>query len=265
MGKLEKAYFKLQQMESRSISAPSSIDVRINVLVNLIYLAVILSVPIGRLSMLVWFALFPIINSAIQGIGFGGIFLKSLYILPFVGLIGIFNPILDHAPAFYIGSIVVSKGWVSFFSILIRGMMALQCILILINSYGFLGVCRGLRKLGIPRFLTDQLQFVYRYMSVLMLEALAMRRAREARGYGKKSFPIKLWGIMIGQLFIRAIDRSERINKAMLARGFNGTIPSFSKEGMKINVVSWIYFVLMIASIILLRLYDLSTIFSGFA
>lgn len=263
MDKLEKAYYTIMQMETRSNQSPSIIDPRINVVISLVFLIVMLSVPLGRLSSLIWFALYPMAASAVLGISFGKIFSRSLYVLPLVVLIGIFNPLLDKIPVFRIGGFVVTSGWLSFMSIIVRGLLAMQCILILIDSCGFQGICRAFRKLGVPAFLTDQLMFVYRYISVLLLEALTMKRAREARGYGRKSYPLKLWGTLTGQLFLRAIDRSERINKAMLARGFNGTFPSFSQNANRLTIGSWAYLLLMGGGIIALRIINISSLFGA--
>ncbi|MDE5902879.1 MAG: energy-coupling factor transporter transmembrane protein EcfT [Muribaculaceae bacterium] len=266
MNGLEKAYLTLQRLEQRNSAGTPAIDAGVGIAVSVVYLAAMLSVPMGRFSMLIWFALYPIIAAAIAGIGFGRILVKSLYIVPLVALIGIFNPIYDKEAAFCIGKVTVSRGWLSFASIILRGMMAMQCILILIEEYGFTGICHALRRMGIPAFLTDQLQFVYRYMSVLLLEALSMRRAAEARGYGRRNYPVKLWGTMTGQLFLRTIDRSERINRAMQARGFEGTLPELHRGAHhRPGTGSIIYGILMCAGILALRLYDVSGVFGYFA
>lgn len=260
MSKIEKAYFTLQEMEIHS-SENAVVDSRFNICVSVLFLIFMLSVPLGHLSMLIWFALYPIIASAWLGTSFGSVFRRSLYVLPLVALIGIFNPVIDRQPAFFIGSVGISRGWISFISILLRGLMAMQAILILIDSCGFLGICRGLRKMHVPSFLTDQLQFVYRYMSVLMLEAIAMKRARESRGFGRKSFPIKLWGVMIGQLFLRSVERSERINRAMLARGFNGTLPSIYDSVRHPGFRDYLYLIVWTSLFAVMRFFDISSIF----
>ncbi len=265
MSKLEKAYYALQRMEMRAAACDDIVDPRANIIVSLLDLCMMLSVPMGRVSTLIWFALYPIVSSAWLGVRFGRVFLNSLYVLPVVVLIGIFNPILDHMAAFKVGGLTVSVGWLTFTSVIIRGLLAMQCILILISSCGFIGICRGLRQMHVPAFLTDQLQFVYRYISVLLLEALSMRRAREARGFGRKSFPLKLWGVMIGQLFLRAIDRSERINRAMMARGFDGTLPRFAADAEKslLTSPSTIFYILLLGGgSVALRFMDTAALFN---
>lgn len=262
MSKLEKAYISLQQMEKRASGIPPAVDPRIDLIVTVGYLAVMLSVPVGRLSMLIWFALYPLLASAYHGISFGKIFVRSLYVIPIVLLIGVFNPVFDRSVAFRVAGINVSAGWITFLSIIVRGLLAMQAILILIESCGFTGVCRALRGLGVPSFLTDQLQFVYRYMSVLILEALTMRRAVASRGYGRKSLPIRLWGVFAGQLFLRAIGRAERVNGAMAARGFTGTLPHFGGKERGIDIGDILYLVVVSCGLAALRIFDLSNLFN---
>ncbi len=261
MSKLEKALFTLRQMEIRSGGSPL-LDSRVGVIVTLIFLGIMLSVPVGRLSMLIWMALYPIISSAWLGIRYGRIFIRSLIVLPLVIVIGIFNPIYDRTPAIILSGISISEGWISFASIIIRGLLAMQACLILIESDGFLGLCRGLSRLGAPRFLTEQLQFVYRYMIVLVEEAITMKRAREARGYGRKRYPLKIWGIMIGQLFLRAIDRSERIARSMEARGFTGHLPMYDSGKAGLSKGSLVFLCFWLITLPLLRIFNLSALFT---
>ncbi len=247
-------------MEIRSSGSPL-LDSRIGVIVTVFYLCFMLSVPVGQLSMLIWMALYPILASAWLGLSYGKIFLRSLIVLPIVFFIGIFNPVYDRTPVMAVVGISVSEGWISFISIIIRGLLAMQACLILIESDGFLGLCRGLSRLGVPRFLTEQLQFVYRYMMLLIEEAITMKRAREARGYGRKKYPIKLWGIMTGQLFLRAVDRSERIARAMEARGFNGRLPIYRYGKTELSGRSILYLLFWLIVIPLLRIFNLSSLF----
>lgn len=260
MAKIEKVVFTLQQMEMRSESAPA-LDSRIAIIVTIFYLVVMLSVSLGRLSMLIWMALYPVIASPWLGLSYGRIFRNSLIVLPLVLLIGIFNPIFDRSVAFSVGGVEISRGWISCASIVIRGLLAMQAVLILIATNGFLGICRGLSRLGVPRFLTEQLQFVYRYLIILLEEVITMKQAREARGYGRSKYPLRMWGAMIGQLFLRAIDRSERIARAMEARGFTGRLPEYTSVADRLSSRDLLFLIFWIIAIASMRIWDLSALF----
>jgi cobalt/nickel transport system permease protein len=109
-------------------------------------------------------------------------------------------------------------------SIVIRGLLSVQAVILLVMTTGFYRVCRGLKRLGVPTVFTTQLLLVYRYIYVLLDEAIDMDRGRQARGYGRKGYGVKMWGTFIGQLLLRTVDRAERVHKAMLSRGFDGQI-----------------------------------------
>lgn len=229
-GNLEKAILTLGRISKCDAGSATSVDPRCLLLVTLLYLITVLSLPVGSLGMLLWFALYPIVESPLCGLSYSSVFVRSLVVLPFVAFIGIFNPVLHTGVAFTVAGVSVSQGWVEFMSILLRGLFSMQAVVILISATGFVGMCRSLGRLGIPSFLTAQLMLIYRYLIVLLQEALSMRRAREARGFGRKSMPLKVWGPFIGQLFLRTVTRSQHIHRAMLARGFNGSFPPNPKE-----------------------------------
>ena len=230
MGKLDKALATLAAMERGcGDTCPAFARcTQANMAVTLVYLCLLLSVPLQDVQRLVWFAAYPIVWSSVVGTGYGRVLRRSLYVLPLLAFVGMFNPMVDTAPAFRVGAVSVSRGWVSFVSILLRGMLSVQAVLVLMDTCGFADICRRLRALGVPAFLTTQLLLVYRYMGLLLEEVQTMSRARAARGYGRRSYPLSLWGAMAGQLFLRSVDRAERIHRAMLARGFDGGMPRYT-------------------------------------
>lgn len=225
--RLQHALCALDALESdaRAESPLHRLDARAKLLATVVYLAAMLSVPLSRLSEILLYALFPMITAAMGGMRLGPLLRRSLAVLPFVALIGIFNLLYDRTPAFRIGELTVTQGGIEFASILLRGVLSVEALLVLIGSTGFHGICRAMQQLGIPRFFTVQLLFVYRYLRVLLDEALCMSRACEARSFGRRHLPLRVWGTLVGQLLLRTFDRAEQIHRAMLARGFRGRIP----------------------------------------
>ena len=75
------------------------------------------------------------------------------------------------------------------------------------------------------------ISFMYRYLAVLSSEATRMNRARAARsadrdgrGGGSLRWRATVTGHLVGSLFLRSYERSERIYGAMQARGFDGEL-----------------------------------------
>ncbi|MGI6209150.1 MAG: cobalt ECF transporter T component CbiQ [Anaerolineae bacterium] len=90
---------------------------------------------------------------------------------------------------------------------------------------------QALRRLGVPAVLTATLSFVYRYLFVLLDEAFRLDRARESRTLQPPSLrrlgtQVRTYARLVGTLFLRAYDRSERVYQAMSARGYTGELRS---------------------------------------
>lgn len=246
MPRLEKAITILnaRQLKPGEQSHIGDIDPRALLLVSVIYLLAMLSVPLQRTDMIIWFAVYPIISAPLAHIPYERLFRNSLFVAPLLIFIGIFNPFYDRTPAFTVFGIAVSAGWISFISILIRGLLATQALLLLIRVAGFNEMCEAMRRLGVPSVIVTQLLMVYRYLTVLLQEALTMQHARQARSYGKTSFKASMWGAFVGQLLLRTLERSRRINMAMKARGFNGSLcttpPSHWDTAATVYCLVWI-------------------------
>ncbi|MDE7077829.1 MAG: cobalt ECF transporter T component CbiQ [Alistipes sp.] len=219
------------ERSARTESPMHRLDARAKLLATTAYLAAMLSLPLSRLSEILLCALFPMIGAAMGGMRLGPLVRRSLAVLPFVALIGIFNLLAHRTPALRIGPLTVTEGGIEYAAILLRGILSLAALLVLIGTTGFYPLCRAMQRLGIPRFLTVQLLFVYRYLRVLLDEALCMMRACEARSYGRRHLPLRVWGMLTGQLLLRTFDRAEQIHRAMLARGFTGRIPDCTTAG----------------------------------
>jgi len=139
-------------------------------------------------------------------------------------MVGIFNPLLDHQPLMQLGPVVISGGWISFFSILLRFSLTVSAVLLLIATTGFNAVCMAMAKLGMPRIFAVQLLMLYRYIFVLIDEGIRIHQARALRSFGKRGLSMKTFSHLVGQLLLRTLDRAQRIHLAMLCRGFDGTI-----------------------------------------
>lgn len=258
--RLEQAIITLnaRQMASPGNSHISGIDPRALLVVTLLYLIAMLSVPVHSAGMLIWFAVYPIVTAPLAHVAYERVFRDSLYVLPLLVVIGIFNPFYDTDTAFMVGNVAVSRGWVSFVSIILRGLLSVQALLLLVYVAGFNRMCEALRRLGMPRVLVTQLLMVYRYLTVLLQEGLTMHIARSARAYGRKAYSVSMWGPFVGQLMLRTIERARCVNMAMKARGFDGTLPVSARS--RWTTADTVYCMVWIPLIAAMRFADLSAL-----
>jgi cobalt/nickel transport system permease protein len=80
---------------------------------------------------------------------------------------------------------------------------------------------RGLQRLRVPWLFITTLTLMHRYLFVLADESERMRRARASRTFMRgRRFQWQALSSVVGQLFVRASERAERIYNAMCARGW---------------------------------------------
>ncbi len=143
-------------------------------------------------------------------------------------------PLFSHTIA------ITNEGIVRFTSIIIRSWLSVQGAILLTATTRFPDLMHALRHLRAPRLLVAIISFMYRYLFVLADEAARLLRAREARsaaaaanqGGGSILWRAKVAGGMVGQLFIRSFERSERVYNAMLARGYRGQLMTMNPHDL---------------------------------
>jgi cobalt/nickel transport system permease protein len=131
------------------------------------------------------------------------------------------------------------EGVVAFSSILTKGWLSVVVATMLVTTTTFPDLVSAMRWLRIPTVLVSVISFTYRYIFIIADEALRLHRAKEARsaspqGSGRRSiiWRSRVLGGMIGSLFLRSYERSERIHAAMLSRGFDGAIRTMRSRGL---------------------------------
>ncbi len=151
---------------------------------------------------------------------------------------------------------VTDTGLVDTLSIMAKSWLSVQAALLLAYTTAFADLVDALRALRIPAIIVGIISFMYRYLAVLTDEAARMTRARQARSAeplqgrsgGSLSWRARVTGAMVGSLFIRSYERSERIYVAMLARGFAGTVQARTLPRPDQRALAW--FALALAAIV---------------
>lgn len=253
--RLQHLLVRLSSLEQAATRKPT-IDLRARIIVTFVYLIVMLSVPIARLSELLLYALFPIICAAEVGIRYRPILRQSLVIVPFAALIGVFNIFYHREATFAVGGLIITRGWLEFGSIIVRAVLSVQTLPLLVQIEGYNPLCRSLQRLGAPAQLTTQLIMLYRYIFVLAEQLLSLTRARASRSFDRRAMPVSEWGAIIGQLTVRTIERAERISLAMAARGFEGRMPATTTPPSRWQWRSTLYVAMWSAVIIACRVFS---------
>jgi len=217
----------------------------VKLLTTISYLIVVVSYgryDIGRLLPLI---LYPVMIFTLAELPVKPILLRILLVSPFIIGIGILNPVFDNQ-IYLLGQREISRGWVTFLSILLKSGLTVTAALLLIATTGMDRLAAALRMLKIPRIFVLQLLLTYRYISVLMEEVARTLRAYSLRAPEQKGVQRSAWGSLAGQLILRTFDRAQRIYEAMCLRGFAGEYNTGGFKQIKVGdlayLVGWVFF-----------------------
>lgn len=113
--------------------------------------------------------------------------------------------------------------------LIVRAYLSAFAAVLLILTTPMPDLLAGLEWLRFPAFLLQVMQFLYRYLTVLMNEARAMRQASLARAGRIRMLQFRQAAGAAGVLFARSWARAQAIHRAMISRGFDGHMPLFTR------------------------------------
>ncbi len=95
---------------------------------------------------------------------------------------------------------------------------------VLLGRMPFSTFIQALESLGLPPTVCRMIALVHRYMFVFGDESKRMMRGMRVRGFRGGSFSntARAAGNLMGMLFVRSLERTERVHEAMISRGYTG-------------------------------------------
>jgi cobalt/nickel transport system permease protein len=222
------------------------LDPRVKVVVTVLFILSNVLLPDGAwlAFLLAWGAVLLI--SALAELGLGYAFKRSFVALPFAlaAVSVIFNLPGQPLVAWELGPwrlVATDAGMFRFASIVVRTWLSVQMAILLTATTRFPDLLHALHHLHVPQLLVAIISFMYRYLFVLTDEVTRLLRAREARsarletggGGGSVTWRARVSGNMVGQLFLRSYERSDRVYNAMLARGYSGQFLTINPHVMR--------------------------------
>ncbi|MEW6661310.1 MAG: cobalt ECF transporter T component CbiQ [Bacillota bacterium] len=209
------------------------------VLTTLMFLFVTVSFDKYQLSGLLPLIFYPVVVITLADIPVVPILKRMLFVMPFIIGIGVFNPFFDTNPVVILPWIQISGGWISFFSILVKGSLTILAALLLIATTGITRVASALRMMRIPKVFIMQLLLTYRYITLLIEEVGRALCAYSLRSPDTKGIKISNWGSLTGQLLMRTLERAQRVYHSMCCRGFTGEYRISKQNKMMIGDIAY--------------------------
>jgi cobalt/nickel transport system permease protein len=112
-----------------------------------------------------------------------------------------------------------------------RGVPAILAGVLLISTTRFPELVAALRELRLPLVVTAALGLGYRYIYLLVDEVAQLQRAAASRNARAGAVPRRaVLAAIVASALGRSLARSERVQRAMVARGFTGTLPALHRH-----------------------------------
>ena len=217
------------------------LDPRIKLVLTLAFILTAALTPPGAWPVYILLFALALAVEILSELGVGYVLKRSMLALVFVlaALPVVFTlpgPALFRLPLDGWALTATQPGVERFLSIAVKSWISIQAAILLATSTTFPDLMVAMRAVRLPRLLVAIFGLMWRYLFVLADEAIRLMRARQARSgqadqAGLKPGGSLAWragvaGGMVGNLFLRAFERSDRIYMAMLARGYDGEMRS---------------------------------------
>lgn len=149
-----------------------------------------------------------------------------VFLLPFFVIMPLSYP---GEPAFHVLGLPFAWEGLRLASLIF--MKALAIVLVSFATFGssrFDVSMLALQRLKCPRLVVQMLLFTYRYTFVFLDEMRRMYTSMRARGFVARTDrrTLRVFGHFVGTLLVHSFERTERIYKAMLSKGYQGELHS---------------------------------------
>jgi cobalt/nickel transport system permease protein len=126
----------------------------------------------------------------------------------------------------------------------------LLAFIALIATMPFATLGHALHQLRVPQKIVHLLLMTYRYIFVIEQEYKRLLRAAKIRGFqpGTNINTYRTFSYVIGMLFVRSAVRAERVQQAMLCRGFKGKF--YNLQEFQTGMTGWLFSIIMTILII---------------
>jgi cobalt/nickel transport system permease protein len=120
--------------------------------------------------------------------------------------------------------------------------IAVLAMVVLSSTTPFPRLLEGFQGLRAPKTILLIVSFMWRYLQVIGEDVARLRVAREARGASASRLQhLRAAAGMIATVFLRTLERGERVYLAMLSRGYDGTVPAVLGSGLVLRRVDVLF------------------------
>jgi len=190
---------------------------------------------------------------ALSRISFKKLIGRLIVVNTFILALWIFLPFsYPGDTVFHIGFLKATReGFLYVLSITLKANAIVLATIAILGTSEVFSLAHALVHLRVPDKLVHLFFFFYRYISVLHEEYTKLRNAMIIRSFRPKTnmHTYKTYAYLVGMLIVRSYERSQRIYRAMLCRGFSGKFRVMSHFELKRTDILFGILMVLITSI----------------
>jgi len=241
----------------------SILNIRSKLIITLVNIFFIVSVAAGNYLILAFYFLVTIIVVLLFKPKFKQLAKRVSLVFLYPFFISIFIPFANEGAALakidlkVLTLAVTDNGLAIFATVLIKSFLSILLLASLIVSTDEIELLHGLRKIHLPRIIVSIIFLMYRYIFLIVEESRTGQMAIKSRVFQKSYCTVnkRLMHVM-GNLFIKSLDRAENVYRSMESRGFDGNFYIMEKETAagSLNIALLLIFILAPMSIKVIEL-----------
>lgn len=215
------------------------LDARVKVIFTLAFILFLSLSPFNAWPAYILFLTLTLSAELLSRLGIGFVLKRALLAVPFA-LAAV--PLIFTGPAPYLSMTLFDgvtvfyspEGVARFASIAIKSWISVQAAILLAATTRFPDLLTAFKQLRVPKLFIAIIGLMWRYLFVISEEVTRMLRARASRSTtapgvhahqgGSLFWRARVTGGMAGSLFLRSLERSDRVYAAMLSRGYTGEL-----------------------------------------
>ena len=171
----------------------------------------------------------------------------------FLLIVAILLPFLSGSTVLLrIGPLAVrQEGCLDLLLVVSKFVSILTLSLILFGTAPFLDVIKAMRSLGLPFVLADMTLLTYRYIYEIGDDLERMETAMGLRGFHARYLGgrvLRVLASLAGSVLVRSYERSERVYKAMVLRGYGQPTRPSEEPRSRFRHLAWLFAFLLLAA-----------------
>jgi len=248
------------EIQARKLSALHSLDGRIKIISCM--LIIVYAVYTSSVVVLSVMGLYLIALILMSHISLSYTFKRIALILPFGGVIAIFQLFIKDGTVLYIlpfGIEITQQGLDFALLLFSRIIICITAIVLLSSVTPMQELINSARKLGVPREFSMLLSLTLRYLFFFYDELRRIHNAQKTRCFDIRSkktaymWRLRKVGETIGMVFLRSYEQGEKVYFSMLSRGYSESFNLY-KDNEKLNLKDYTFIAITISLIVLLEI-----------